>query len=927
MRSRALATLQRLYDLNWPRLILFGANELETAYCIHLVLAALFFSSFFLFGHILVANWDLVSENYPMLLLAKREFWHGSLGLWNPYIFSGVPSAVESNTPLFFPENWLLFLVPDAYLFPTITFVAFVKMWLIGISAYCFYCAELLNRRWALFASIIYQLSGWTIWVIGTYVAASVFLYYTILLALIWTFRRRGDLANFLLLSAAITFMLLAGDIAHPSYALLGAGILVLYRTLSRASFEPMSRLIVVFATSCVAGLLVFCVRLLPTLAMLHASGRNDGCCPSVFANASFLIARLFDSEIFGVQYTESIDFFANISRLFNNFHSHAVMPDFFGVITALLILWALFAEKSRKTAYWSIYTLFLIGVIVFAQPFDALTRVLFSSFYHTQSFHFLMPVGFAALAALGGMTIERNLKHGRISCQTTQFLIAALIIVAMFILMIFIRNVALLAAVGSHAAQLLVSSLILLGVLVALGCRSRFDLAQALVIPLFCCALTVALVLLLFVHSDQNTFISHLKNIGVQLGLFAGLGIVLVLFLRGESRMGWRIAVLGGAVLGFVGLCVTLYPWSTALLSVDIHHLSVTHQQSLVLAGLGALRFVLGIAAFFLVIAAIESQRIPARTIYLVCLFLLFAEQVPAGKIHSYLNTTLLYPADTLYPPLTPFVDTDDRRLDLADYRVNLPIMMLRLPVYDDIWSPTAEACASINAAYRVRSYGGYTDIMPPRNLRFLANWVAPKEPQDFCIYADVADDRFLDLSGVGYSYDLKTATITRRPDALSRFMLFTRFEIISDDQAALQRLKETNFQPALDLVLQRDPGFQSYASDTNGRRLHVPEATSDRVEFQVLADGPALLLFGDSFNPGWNAAVNGAPAEVIRANYNFMAIRVPSGKSSVLLEYKSRALSIGTICAAVGLTVWVFAFAAYLLGRARMQYLRSTP
>lgn len=443
------------------RRLLFAAERRESAYVAHLVLAMLFFSSFFLFGYVLAADWDLLSENYPMLLLAKREFWQGSLGLWNPYIFSGAPSSVEASTPLFFPENWPLFLLPDAFLFGAITFAAFVKMCLIGVAAYHFYCAELLNRRWALFASITYQLSGWVIWVVGTYVALSVFLYYTVVLALFWTYRSRSDLANYLLLSAAIAFMLLAGNIAHASYALLGYGVLFLYRNFSRDTFASVARPLAVFAASSATGLLLFCIQLLPTLATLHASGADDGCCEPRFFNASFLIARFFDTEILGVQYIKSSAFFENMSERFNGFHLHWLMPDFFGVVSALLVLWAFFGQKSTKRAFWGAYTVIVFGLITFTQPFDALAEALVSPVYHVLSLHFLLPGGFAATAALGGMMLERNLRQGQIPRMTVEFFAVSLVVVAMFILVIMIRNVAPLAAIGSNSARLLTGSLI----------------------------------------------------------------------------------------------------------------------------------------------------------------------------------------------------------------------------------------------------------------------------------------------------------------------------------------------------------------------------------------------------------------------------------------------------------------------------------
>ena len=117
LRSSVTKAAEKLRSLDWSRLILFNANRREPAYCIHLVLAALFFSPFLLFGHVVAASTDSLLESYPSLLLARHDFFQHSLGLWNPYVFSGMPRAAEAVPALFFPEHWILFLVPSRYLF------------------------------------------------------------------------------------------------------------------------------------------------------------------------------------------------------------------------------------------------------------------------------------------------------------------------------------------------------------------------------------------------------------------------------------------------------------------------------------------------------------------------------------------------------------------------------------------------------------------------------------------------------------------------------------------------------------------------------------------------------------------------------------------------------------------------------------------
>jgi hypothetical protein len=846
-----------------------------------------------------------------MLIFSKENFLRGAIGLWNPYMFSGAPMSVAGGTPILVPEDWLLFLVPSQFLFFSITLLAFLKTWFVGIAAYHFYSAELLNRRWALFASMVYQLSGWMIWSITLHETLSVSLYFIILLALIWTMNRRSALSNYLLLSIVTAMLLMSGNIAHGSYALLGAGVLLLYRAWTRRDFYTAARMISVFAGSSATAILIFSVRLLPIVESLRSGTRITFCCPPFFGNASFLIARFFDTEIFGVFYGSSADFFRHMSPLFEGFHLHGAAPGFFGVSAALLVLWALVSEKSSvRMAFWSVYTVIALSLITSSQPFDVLARVLLSPIYHPMGPQLLLPIGFAAVAALGGMAIEGALRRGRVSRAAFQLFAFGLVTAGFFILMVIITEV----SISSVGARALIIGAIMLVIVAVLAYRVRPSLLRATALPLLWVIAAVNFAMIMFVHPDNPEFLSHLKILASGLLLFAGFAIVMVLAVGGRAIEAWRLGTWGGAALILLCLVVSLVPWTSTLQqgSSDL--------QSMVLALLGATRFVLGASIFCLMLAA-PHGRIPARSVYLIVVFLVLAEQVPAGKVHSYIVTNPFYSAINLYPPRAQFIGADHQVVEpnWRDYRVNFPNSLLNPPFYNELYGSQHEICASINVAYAVRSYGGYSNNMPERTANFVRNF-APAEAQDaFCIYARATNDRFLDLSGVGYNYDGKTGTVFERPGALSRMMLFTRFEKVSDDSAVLQRLSSPDFRPLEQLVVQADPGFQSYASRGNAQKLSFTEVTPDHVETRVQTDGPALVWFGDSYNPGWIAEVNGRPQEIMLADYNFMAIPVPAGDNRLVLRYKPRVFLIGAICAAVGVAVLMLAFILYLALRIR--------
>jgi Bacterial membrane protein YfhO len=905
-RSRILRAVGRERNHDWARLVLFGANARQTAYCTHLILAALLFSPFLLFGQVLAANTDLLLENYPMLLLAKHNVWHGSLGLWNPYSFSGIPQAAEANTPLFFPENWVLFLIPERFLFPAITFAAFVKVWFVGIAAYRFYCAELLNRRWALFASIAVQLCGMTLWYMGAYVALSIEFYLFVLLALFWTLKQRSILADYLLSSITATLLLMAGDLVYAAYALLGAGILVSYRALSRPNAKQAIQQLTLFTAICATALSIFCVRLLPIVAMMRTSAVVEGCCKSEFTSSSFLLARYFDTEIFGVSFTDSMKFFTDISPAFRNYHLHWVAPQFFGIATIFLALWQLGADKSIKSLFWSVYVIVILASITFIQPFDTIVRsVLLSPITHIMSMQGMLLPGIPALAAFGGMSLERNARRGRISRLTTEFFLFFIVIMTMFIIMIMIRNVPSFAVIGSNRARFLVVVLMISAAASAWLYRHRPKLILASFLAGVIVFSLIALFVVLFWDDDNRTFLLYLKSISVQILLFCVLfvGLALVTHGRGDIARQYGLPI----AMAIVAICLfaILYPWTNQLQQ------PVPHGKGVILASLGAFRFLLGAVVFFFILGAANAKRLPRGAAYLTLISLLLAEQVPADKIHSHIAANPFY-SGTLYPPLGQLLDLENNAVNLANFRVNYPITLLQLPVNREIFGPANEVCGSDNVAYGVRSYGGYTDIIPSRTVRLIQNWTTRPRAMTLGIYADETDSRLLDLLAVGYRYEAKTGTIVRRASALARFMLFSNFQVVSDDETALGQLKASTFDPLHTVLLNADPGFTSRSSGAG--MLSYKDVNSDRAELDVTAGVPSLVLFDDSYDPGWNATVNGRPQRVLRANYNFMAVPISTGESHIVLAYWPRAFAIGGLCAIAGLIALALAFALFV-------------
>ena len=79
------------------------------------------------------------------------------------------------------------------------------------------------------------------------------------------------------------------------------------------------------------------------------------------------------------------------------------------------------------------------------------------------------------------------------------------------------------------------------------------------------------------------------------------------------------------------------------------------------------------------------------------------------------------------------------------------------------------------------------------------------------------------------------------------------------------------------------------------------------NRIELEVTADAPALLLLTDNFFPGWEVSVNKAPKEIYRSHLCFRAVSVPAGNSVVEFRYRPLSFRIGVGLAGLALALLI--------------------
>jgi hypothetical protein len=84
-------------------------------------------------------------------------------------------------------------------------------------------------------------------------------------------------------------------------------------------------------------------------------------------------------------------------------------------------------------------------------------------------------------------------------------------------------------------------------------------------------------------------------------------------------------------------------------------------------------------------------------------------------------------------------------------------------------------------------------------------------------------------------------------------------------------------------------------------GRILSV-ERRAGTVRLEAESQGPSLLVVQDAFWPGWRAAIDGAPAEILAADFLVRAVRWPAGRHRLEMAYDPPELRVGLVLSGLG-------------------------
>ena len=132
--------------------------------------------------------------------------------------------------------------------------------------------------------------------------------------------------------------------------------------------------------------------------------------------------------------------------------------------------------------------------------------------------------------------------------------------------------------------------------------------------------------------------------------------------------------------------------------------------------------------------------------------------------------------------------------------------------------------------------------------------------------------------------------------------FVPASGIQVVNDVDAERRAVLAPDFDPRRG-VITADPVRSFYGAKGDGVLSSVDRVSrqQDEMRFNVTADQDGLMVFDETYYPGWKAEVDGSPAPVIRADYAFMAVSVTHGGHDVRFTFAPPVVRVGGILSGV--------------------------
>jgi len=231
--------------------------------------------------------------------------------------------------------------------------------------------------------------------------------------------------------------------------------------------------------------------------------------------------------------------------------------------------------------------------------------------------------------------------------------------------------------------------------------------------------------------------------------------------------------------------------------------------------------------------------------------------------------------------------------------------------------WGNDLVAGNNLLALYGVENIGGFEAIVPRSYVTYAQIAGAEISPAGRTLQFTKFDSTLLDAlalkqvllpaalrmpSRFRRVYDYGPVALFENRVALPRARIVRGFQGVKDEADAERWLRSGQVDLRATVLAESDHGL---AENPDGGEVTWKESTPDRIVLETTCPRPSLLFLADTDYPGWEATVDGRPAEIHRANLAFRSVEVPAGTCRVEFRFRPASARHGLIASTIFLVL----------------------
>ncbi len=156
---------------------------------------------------------------------------------------------------------------------------------------------------------------------------------------------------------------------------------------------------------------------------------------------------------------------------------------------------------------------------------------------------------------------------------------------------------------------------------------------------------------------------------------------------------------------------------------------------------------------------------------------------------------------------------------------------------------------------------------------------------------------------------YDREGVSLYRNPGELPLLFFASDYRVEQDPERALGLMADPERDFSRTVLLEQKPPYDLPVRREEARiRVRSVSPDEDRVEAEVTAPTPGMLVLTVCHYPGWTVRVDGEPRRLYRADYTYQGVFLEPGRHTVSFRFDPPGLRTGAVFTLGSMILWLY-------------------